>query len=269
MIELLERLFSYYPDTYTLSDFTYAFSADNPAFAATLAVTALTFAIGFLEYIWSFRLVRAEASAPYPLMMHCFYFGIDSMGIVVFALASYHTGGFWVFTAASIAEVVWTLFEIYNLVKCVTLERDAIWGNLYPEGVPVFQAVWRIVAQCLAWIFIINTFRVFLVDPAMFKWYIFTNVLMAIVPGLYWERRKTRTGASMVLAVIILVGTVNSFLPTNMWASVSSYFSMVNNPWFYLMGVVSIFFAVRGVVVLARLPKKDAVCEATGRKTLL
>lgn len=269
MLDALDYWFARYPDTYTLDQFVAAFSPSNPRFALTVGVAALTFAIGFLEYIWSFRLVRAERSAPYPLYMHAYYFAIDFMGVIVFALAAVRTGGFWLFIAASVAEVVWVCFEVYNLVKCVTVEREGIFGHLYPDGVPVRAAVMRIAGAVLITWTCVNLFRVFMDDPAMFKWYIFTNIVMAIGPGLYWEKRGTRVGASWVLAWIILVGTVNSFLPTNMWALASPYFGFDNNPWFYLAGVVAIGFAVRNLIVLKRLPAKPQVCEQTGRKTIL
>lgn len=93
-------------------------------------------------------------------------------------------------------------------------------------------------------------------DPYMFKWFIFTNILIAIVPGLYWEKRKTQIGASYKLAIVILIGTINSFLPWNMWALTSSYFSVSNNPWFYILGIIATGFAIRNILVLRRMKKK-------------
>jgi hypothetical protein len=104
-------------------------------------------------------------------------------------------------------------------------------------------------------------------DPAMFKWYIFTNVLMGIMPGLYWEKRGTQLGASWGLAIVILIGTINSFLPTNMWAAASPYFSIQNNPWFYVVGIVAIFFAFRNLWVLKKLPAKPKTLP-NGKKSI-
>lgn len=254
MWHFLNAIFATYPGSgYSLHDFTYAFSPANPHFALTLGVAGVTFLVGFIEYIYSFLLLRAEGSSPFNVLMHAYYFAIDSMGIFVFATASHAVGGFWMFTAASCAEVVWTLFEIYNLVMCVYVERQQIWGDITTR-----DAWWRIIGWIAVMVPTVNLFRVFLHDPAMFKWYIFTNVLMAIMPGLYWEKRGTRVGASWGLAIVILFGTVNSFWPSNMWALVSPYFSIGRNPWFYVLGLVAIFFAVRNLVVLKRLPEKPA-----------
>lgn len=263
---MLEKLFSSYPTTYSINDFVKAFSPDNPHFVTLAIVAAFTFFIGYMEYVYSFQLVRRENSAPYPVWMHTFYFAHDSMGAIVFALAAKATGGFWFFTAASIALVIWNLFEVYNLYKCIYVERQAIWGHLHKEPVTVKEAWLRVLAQIVIFIGVVNLFRVFMYDPCMFKWFIFTNVLIAIVPGLYWEKRGTQIGASYKLAICILIGTVNSFLPSNMWALASDYFSVSNNPWFYILGLVSICFAVRNIFVLKRMEKKPKALD--GKKTV-
>ncbi len=263
MWSFLNSLFATYQGiSYSLNDFVTAFSTTNPNFAKVLIVAGLTFAIGFIEYIYSFMLINREGKSPYNLLMHSYYFAIDSMGIIVFATASHALGGFWVFTFASIAEVVWTLFEVYNLIKCVYVEREDIWGDI-----TIKDAWWRVIGWIVVMVVIVNLFRVFMNDPAMFKWYIFTNVLMGIMPGLYWEKRGTQLGASWGLAIVILIGTINSFLPTNMWAAASPYFSIQNNPWFYVVGIVAIFFAFRNLWVLKKLPAKPKTLP-NGKKSI-
>lgn len=253
MWSLIHGLFGTFNGTgYTAHEFVVALSPSSPHYVQSLSVAALTFAIGFIEYIYSFALVRREGRAPYNLLMHSFYFAIDSMGIFVFALAAHQNGGFWLFIAASVAEVVWTLFEIYNLVMCIYVERVEIWG----PTVSVSSAWIRVGGWLVVMIVVVNLFRVFMNDPVMLKWYIFTNVLMGIMPSLYWEKRGTRVGASWGLAIVIAIGTINSFTPFNMWSSISPYFNMHNNPWFYVVGVVSIFFSLRAFIVLSRLPAK-------------
>lgn len=264
---MIEKLFSFYPQNYKLEDFTYAFSQDNPQFILLIVIATFTFFIGYMEYVYSFKLVRKEKSAPYPIWMHTFYFAHDSMGAIVFAMAAKATGGFWFFTVASVALVIWNLFEVFNLYKAIFVERQDIWGHLHEEEVTVKEALTRVIGQIVVFIGVVNLFRVFMNDPYMFKWFIFTNILIAIVPGLYWEKRKTQIGASYQLAIVILIGTVNSFLPSNMWAMASDYFSISNNPWFYLIGIVSIGYSIRNLVVLKRLPKKAKFMN-DGKKTV-
>lgn len=245
---------TYHGVSYSLTDFVRAFSLSNPSFPLIISVAGLTFAIGFIEYIYSILLVEREKKSPFSILMHAYYFAIDSMGIFVFATASHAVGGFWIFTLAAIAEFFWTLLETYNLIKCVYVERQDIWGNIS------IRDAWLQVCGWLVFMIpTVNLFRVLMNDPAMFKWYIFTNVIMAVVPGIYWEKRGTRLGASWGLAIVILIGTINSFLPTNMWALVSPYFTIQNNPWFYITGLMAIFFAFRNLWVLKKLPAKPNI----------
>lgn len=263
MWHFIDQIFATYHGTgYSLNDFVTASSPDNSKFWLIVSIAGLTFAIGFIEYIYSFLLIKQEGKSPYNLLMHAYYFAIDSMGIFVFATASHAVGGFWVFSFAAVAEIAWSLFEVYNLVMCIYVERTDIWGDISTS-----DAWLRVIGWVVVMVVVVNLFRVFMNDPAMFKWYIFTNILMAIVPGLYWKKRGTRIGASWGLAIVILIGTINSFLPTNMWALTSPYFSMTNNPWFYCAGIVAIFFACRAFFVLKKLPAKPKMLP-TGKKPI-
>jgi len=264
---MIDKLFNFYPSNYSLNDFTFAFSPENPQFTLLLVVAGLTFFFGYMEYIYSFQLIRREKSAPYPVWMHTFYFAHDSMGAIVFAMAAKATGGFWFFTLASIALIVWNLFEVYNLYKCVYVERQEIWGHLSKKPVTVKQAWLRITGQIIIFVGVVNLFRVFMNDPYMFKWFIFTNILIAIAPGFLWEKRGTRTAESMKLAIVILLGTIHSFTPINMWVLTSDYFSFSNNPWFYIIGAVSIGFAIRNLVILKKMPAKPKF-TSEGKKTI-
>lgn len=251
------QLWNSYTTDYTAQQFMHTFSFNNSQIGFNLLIAGLTFLFGYLEYMYSFALIIKERSAPFPIWMHTFYFAHDSMGALVFALAAIKYNNFWLFWGAAGALMVWNLFEIFNLYKAIYVERDDIWGALYHNGqTPLHSAWWRVITQICLMIGIVNLFRVFMHDPLMFKWFIFTNVLMAVGPGLYWERRQTRVGASRGLAIVILLGTVNSFMPNNMWALATPYFSWHQNPWFYILGVIVILFAAYGLYVYNCLPAK-------------
>ncbi|MBR1576600.1 MAG: hypothetical protein IJ654_09170 [Bacteroidales bacterium] len=48
----------------------------------------------------------------------------------------------------------------------------------------------------------------------------------------------------------------------NMWLAISpDFFSLLENPWYYIMGIVCLFFAVRGLVQCTRLPAKKPIAE--------
>lgn len=45
---MVEKLFSFYPPTYSLKDFTYAFSSANRHFKLLLIVAGITFFLGYM-----------------------------------------------------------------------------------------------------------------------------------------------------------------------------------------------------------------------------
>jgi hypothetical protein len=222
-----------------------------------LIISAITFAIGYIEYIYSFRLVIKEKCAPYPIWMHTFYFAHDFTGAVVFYLLAKNNNWFWFFTAASVALLIWNCFEIFNLYMAIKVERQEIWGKFYNSPVTVGQALSRIIGQIALMFVIVNLFRVFMNDEVMFKWFAFTNIVMAVGPGYLWNERKSRNGSSIGLAIVIFIGTVNTFLPSGygMWTTTFAYF---NQPWFYITGVVVSAYAFRNIIMLLKFSKKES-----------
>ncbi|MBU3217355.1 hypothetical protein LL033_25570 (plasmid) [Clostridium estertheticum] len=225
---------------------------NNPSL---VGISAFTFLIGYIEYIYSFALVIKEKSAPFPIWMHIFYFAHDTTGAVIFFLLAKNNHWFWFFTTASIALVIWSLFEVFNLYMAVKVERQDIWGKYYKEPVTVRQAIFRIIGQIMLMYCVVNLFRVFMNDVVMLKWFTFTNIIMATGPGYLWSERQTRKGTAVGLAITILIGTINTFLPAGfgMFTTASTYF---DKPWFYITGVVVVLFALKNVFLVLSFPPK-------------
>lgn len=223
-----------------------------------LYISAFAFAIGYLEYIYSFRLVLRERCAPYPVWMHTFYFAHDFTGAVVFFRLAQQYDYFWFFSGACIALLIWNCFEIFNLYMAVKVERQEIWGKFHDSPVTERQAIQKILGQIAVMFIVVNLFRVFMNDVVMFKWFCFTNILIAVAPGYLWAERKSRRGASVGLSIVIFIGTVNTFLPPGygMWTTASPYF---DQPWFYIAGVIISAAALRNVILLLRFPAKEII----------
>ncbi len=218
-------------------------------------ISGVTFLIGYLEYVYSTRLILAERKGPYPVWMHSFYLAHDATGAVVFARLALAHNFFWVFTGTSVALLIWNGLEIFNLVMAVKYERQEVWGHAYAHPVTRRQAWLRIAGQTVLMLCLVNLLRAFMHDEVMFKWFALTNVLIAVGPGFLWERRTTRHGSSIGLAIVILIGTINTFLPPGlgMWTTALASF---NQFWFYAMGIAASAYALRNLVVLCRLPPK-------------
>ncbi len=262
---MLEGMFSTYIDAQpVLDDFVYALSPENPAFIGTLIPLLITFLLGFLVYVYSFILVIREKSAPYPVWLHTFYFSADFMGIFVFLCAYLQTDGFWFFLLGVVGEIVWVGFEIFCLYKAITTERVAIWG----KDATLRHAILFCLAEIVIFFVSLNFLRVELGDVSMFKFWIFTQVLIVCVPGMFWNERQTRIGTCWQLVIVLVLVAIMSFNPWNMWALICpDYFGIAANPWYYVMGIVVFCFAIFDVYAYAKLPKKPAVLD-DGKKPI-
>ena len=105
----------------------------------------------------------------------------------------------------------------------------------------------------------------------MWKFWIFTQVLITTIPGLVMEARGTRKGYSLWLHIVLICVALVSFNPwCNMWMAIApDYFTLAENPWYYITGAVCLFFSLRGLIMYEKLPAKPAIVEATGKKPLL
>ena len=206
--------------------------------------------LGFLVCVYSFLIVDCEKSGPYPLWMHTFYCAADFMGIWVFLSAYLRYDHFWFFLLGTFGAVL--------LVACGDLwkRRDLGQGHYFAKGY-YFDAC----LQVLIFFVSVNLLRVELHDESIFKFWIFTQVIICVVPGLFWEKRGTRIGASWQLNIVFVLVAVLSFNLWNMWALISpQYYSMSRNPWFYIVGWITLLFALRGCYIYANYHQNQAAC---------
>jgi len=231
-----------------------AFTFDN---VPLLIAAAITFGIGFWEYIYSFRLVLREGKAPFPIWMHTFYLAHDSSWAVILLTAASRHDWNWFLTGASIALFVWTLFELFNLYKAITVERVEIWGPYFGEGVTARQALLNVALQTAGFYAIVNLLIVYMGEGSVLQWFALTNMVMAAGPGVLWARRGSREGASVGLGIVILLGTINTFLPVGMF--VVAMPEVFDTGWFYIAGVVFTVIAATNLYRLTAYPAKVPV----------
>ncbi len=239
----------------------------SSTFIPTLIAVVLAVIFGLLVYIFPIILTETEHLGPYPLWLHTFYCAADFMGIWVFLRAFITYDHFYMFGLLSLGEAIWVAMEIYCLQRALTYEKDINWK----PGTPFNAAVRDVIFQVILFFVGLNLLRAELNDPTMWKFWIFTQVLITTVPGLVLEKRGYRKGNSRLLNICFICVALVSFNPwCNMWTAISpEFFSMSENPWFYIMGVVCLFFAIRGFVIYEKLPEKPAIIEETGKAPVL
>ncbi|MFE5550262.1 hypothetical protein ACFQ71_41990 [Streptomyces sp. NPDC056534] len=229
-----------------------AYTFDN---IPLLAASAVTFGFGFLEYIYSFRLVRREGSGPFPVWMHTFYFAHDSSWAVFMFLAAREHDWNWFLLSVSAALLLWTLFETYCLIMVVRVERNEVFGAYFGQEVTIMQAVGAIFEQILAFYMLVNILIQFMGEGSFMQWALLTNMLMAVAPGVLWLRRSSRIGSGLGIALVIFGGTVNTFLPTGMF--VLALPGVFDTVWFYVTGIVLSAIAAANVVMVAQFDAKQ------------
>lgn len=178
----------------------------------------------------------------------------DFMGIWVFLDAWLKYDHFFLFLLLAIGEAIWVGMETYCLQRACTYEKNIN----FKEGAKMKDMLKTICIQVICFYVGLNMIRFELHDSTMWKFWIFTRVLITIVPGLVMEMRGTRKCYSIWLHIVLICVALVSFNPwCDMWVCIApDFFSLEQNPWYYIMGVVCTFFAVRGLVQYLKLSKK-------------
>ena len=232
-------------------DFITHLSPDSENFNSAWLSISLTVLFGFLVYIIPIYLTERDHIGPYPLWLHNFYCAADFMGIWVF-LEAYKKYNYFFFALLSIGEAIWVLMEIFCIQRSIKYETNLYWKKETLLG----KKIKDILIQIICFYAGLNLLRFELNDTAMWKFWIFTQVLITIIPGLELEKRGFRNGNNFLLHLTFICVAVVSFNPwCNMWKEISpKFFSVENNPWYYIMGAVCTFMSVRGLFIYMKLP---------------
>lgn len=224
-------------------------------------VSFVPYAGGFIIWIYFFLLPIREKRLPIPFWLITFWFAHDATGAVVFAQQAAAHDNFWFFRSTSIA---WTLIEIIAIAIVIRHARQDVWGKYHDAPVTSGQALSHTITEIVIMFAIVNLARVFMDDVVMFKWFVLTNVVLALGPWYLIRERRSRSGSSIALSSIIVIIVAQTFAPPGigMFTTASSTF---DTPWFYIAGVVFTAVAIANLVTLLRLPPKTAI---PGRATV-
>lgn len=255
-MNIISRLLSDYPSgNVTPHDFIVKLTIGNPGWQSAYLAVAMTVIFGLLVYIIPIYLTEKDHEGPYPLYMHTFYCAADFMGIWVFLDTWAKNDHFIIFLLLAIGEAIWVLMEIYSLQRALTYEKDINWK----PGTPFKIRLRDVIFQVLLFYVSLNLLRFELHDNTMWKFWIFTQILITTVPGLVLEKRGKRDGHNLWLHITLICVAIATFNPwCNMWAIIApELFSWNANPWYYIVGFCCLLFAIRGLVVYLKLPAKE------------
>ena len=252
LLSIYESLLLKYPKVeISPEDFITHLSPGSPNFNTSWLSISLTVFFGLLVYIIPIYLTEKDHIGPYPLWLHNFYCAADFMGIWVF-LEAYKKYNYFLFALLSIGETIWVLMEIFCIQRSIKYESNLYWE----KNASLTKKLTDILIQIICFFVGLNLLRFELNDSSMWKFWIFTQVLITIIPGLELEKRGYRKGNSLLLHLTFICVAVVSFNPwCNMWKEISpEFFSIENNPWYYIVGAACYFMSIRGTIIYLGLP---------------
>ena len=207
---IIEKLVSGYPTgDVSPQDFIDHLSVGADGWIGAWVAVALAVVFGMLVYIIPIILTEQDKVGPYPLWLHTFYCAADFMGIWVFLDAWIKYDHFLLFLLLSIGEAVWVGMEVFSLQRALTYEKDINWK----PGTPFKECLKDVILQVVIFYVSLNLLRFELHDSTMWKFWIFTQVLITIVPGLVLEKRGSRKGHNKLLHIVFICVAVVSFNP--------------------------------------------------------
>ena len=252
-LSIYENLILKYPKVeVNPEDFINHLSPDSENFNAAWLSISLTVIFGLLVYIIPIYLTERDHIGPYPLWLHNFYCAADFMGIWVF-LEVYKKYNYFLFALLSIGEGIWVLMEIFCIQRSIKYESNLYWK----KGTKLNKKIFDILVQIISFYAGLNLLRFELNDQVMWKFWIFTQVFITIIPGLELEKRGFRNGNNIFLHLTFFCVALISFNPwCNMWKEIApQYFSIDSNPWYYIMGLICCIMSLRGVFIYIKLPE--------------
>ena len=251
-ISIYENLVLKYPKAEIYpEDFINHLREYSPNYKEAWISISLTVIFGLLVYIIPIYLTERDHIGPYPLWLHNFYCAADFMGIWVF-LENYKSTKYILFLVLCIGESIWVLMEIFCLQRCIKYESNLYWN----KDATLSKKIKDILIQIICFYVGLNLLRFELNDLCMWKFWIFTQVLITIIPGLELEKRGYKNGNNLLLHIVLVCVAIVSFNPwCNMWKEISpNYFSIEYNIWYYIVGLVCFVMSLRGLIIYLKLP---------------
>ena len=251
-----------------VQQYMWGFNPDNPQFVGILVAALIAFLIGYAEQFLSIIMIHQEKHGSFPMPLNTFYLAHDFLTGVIFLYLGFINSWFWIFMVLGIGMFIWNFTEIYDMYDYVKNNREETFRGMFFGELTAKKCIAELIVETLAFAVFILLMIVLMDDPTFIKWFMITNILIAVCTGYYWTRNNRCEGASKILAIVILIGTINTFLPSGLGWWTTLYPNIFDTPLFYTMGLVSVCFAIKNVyIVFKKLPEKPKYID--GHKTIL
>lgn len=225
----------------------------------------MVYVIGFFQYGYSLMLQKREHKSPWFFWQHAWYIGHDLTFVLSYDVW-FNQMDFWLFRVLWLGCIAFVGIEILTLYRTVKYERQEVFGKyIHGREITEKEAWCRGIIGYILGIIFFYTIRIAIGDSCCLALMMSTNAIVAIFPSFLMEERGSREGQSVVLGILVVIGTLFTFAPQGIgfWATAAPVF---REPWFICIGIVSIIGSIRYLVVIHRYPKKTELIE--GKKPL-
>ncbi len=254
-----------------VQEYMWGFNPDNPEFVGILIAALIAFLIGYVEQFMSIIMIHKEKHGSFPMPLNTFYLAHDFLTGVIFLILGFYNNFFYIFMVLGIGMFIWNFTEVYDMYDYVKNNREETFRGIIFGELTTKKCIAELIVESVSFAVFILLMIVLMDDPTFLKWFMITNILIAVLSGYYWnsnyQKSGTVTGSSKALSIVILIGTINTFLPSGIgwWTTICP--GTFDTPLFYLMGVVAVCFAIRNVyLVFKQLPPKPKMIN--GKKTV-
>lgn len=213
----------------------------------------ITFPIGILQYVYSFKLVLRDRRSPFPVSMNTLNFAVDSTWTVRCFISALCNERYWFLIGLSAFSALWTLASAALLYMAITIEGEDNWAQ---TKTTTRKKVSGVVLEIIAFLGIVNVLVTFMGEECLLQQWYLAAAVMTWGPSKLGETRRSREGCSIIFALLNVLQNIMLVLPTGIFVLIMP--EVFNTAWFYLAGAALTCVSIGNLVVVLELPmKKD------------
>lgn len=229
--------------------------ADSQPFRTATGITAT---LGFIQYFYCMYITHRDGLGPFPLWMHLFFLAHDTTWSYILYQAGPTYDNHPLFAGSAKALAVWSLVELYCIVRATAIEREGVFGP-QKDRQSLRQAYLQSFLHLLTYYALVFILIHLIGHESFLQSALFTNIALAVGPGALWHERETRRGTSLVLATLLLLGTLNTFAPWSLWLVALP--GVFDTPAFYFTGIVCSAAAAFNLYIAVSKPPRRALSK--------
>ncbi|KAH7166596.1 hypothetical protein EDB81DRAFT_639090 [Dactylonectria macrodidyma] len=215
---------------------------------------AVSFSVGYIQYIYAIRLSLRDGKGWMPFWMHSFYLAHDSVWSYVLSNIAPQYNGHWFLRATSTALLVWSALEVYCIWWSVTKGREATFSSILGPNPGLRPVLWYVAMMQVGMYCIVILLMQLMGDGCLMQWFCLTNVVIVMGPTHEYLRRSSRDGLSLGLCLVNIFGTAWTFAPFGFW--VSALPEIFDTQTYYFVGSVFCAYAIWTFSIVAGYPPK-------------